>query len=202
MTDTIEAVSQAARDAAAAYRKTIDPPDNLRPINIRLGNADEGPTVQAFARFEREIIASHTKALIEQAGDDEAARWLFNLGLETSGASLSAVEGFVLGGAVFNMIELKALIERQTAAIAALRAEIERAKEEGVRAGIEAAASMADHLGGDRVERKDDGSLRSYDMDSKHGRGDATLNSMRVRAQTIATAIRALSVEAIAKGEK
>lgn len=58
------------------------------------------------------------------------------------------------------------------------------------REGMEEAARIADELGGDRIERNGDGSLRSYDMDNKHGRSDAMLNGMRVRAQTIATAIR------------
>jgi len=59
---------------------------------------------------------------------------------------------------------------------------------------VEKAAKVADELGGDRIARNADGSLRSYDMESKHGRGDAMLNGMRVRAQTIATAIRTLRI--------
>jgi len=54
----------------------------------------------------------------------------------------------------------------------------------------ERCASVADELGGERVERGPDGDLRRFDMESRHGRGDAVLNAMRVRAQTIAKAIR------------
>lgn len=51
-------------------------------------------------------------------------------------------------------------------------------------------AVIAESMGADRIERNQDGSLRSYDMQSREGRCDATLNAMRVRAQTIAAAIR------------
>lgn len=68
---------------------------------------------------------------------------------------------------------------------------------EGVRAGLEAAAKVADTLGGNRIERDADGSLRSFDMNCKHGRGDAVLNAMRVRAQTIAQAIRSIDPETL-----
>lgn len=61
------------------------------------------------------------------------------------------------------------------------------------RQALEQAAKVAEDLGGGRVERNPDGSLRTYDMNCKHDRGSATLNAMRVRAQTIAKAIRALA---------
>ncbi len=63
----------------------------------------------------------------------------------------------------------------------------------GRKDAFEEAAKVADDLGGGRVERNPDGSLRTYDMNCKHDRGSATLNAMRVRAHTIAQAIRALS---------
>ncbi|HEX8555250.1 MAG TPA: hypothetical protein VF695_11130 [Sphingomonas sp.] len=50
---------------------------------------------------------------------------------------------------------------------------------------VERCAGVADQLGGDRVERG-----RTY-SDDKHGRGDMIINAQRVRAQTIAAAIRA-----------
>lgn len=65
----------------------------------------------------------------------------------------------------------------------------------GINEGLEMAAKVAEGMGADRIERNEDGSLRSYDMNCKHQRGDAVLNAMRVRAQTIANAIRAMKVE-------
>lgn len=54
---------------------------------------------------------------------------------------------------------------------------------------LEEAAGAADALGGDRVERGTDGMPCAHD---KHDKGSQTLNAMRVRASTIASAIRAL----------
>lgn len=56
--------------------------------------------------------------------------------------------------------------------------------EKGRVAGLLEAATIADELGGDRVERG-----RDYAPD-KHGRTDALINAQRVRAQTISCAIR------------
>lgn len=62
------------------------------------------------------------------------------------------------------------------------------AEREGVRAeAIEQCARVAEHLGGDRIERG-----RSY-ADDKHGRSDMVINAQRVRAQSIAAAIRSLT---------
>lgn len=72
---------------------------------------------------------------------------------------------------------------------------IEAARQAGINEGLEMAAKVAEGMGADRIERNEDGSLRSYDMNCKHQRGDAVLNAMRVRAQTIANAIRAMKVE-------
>lgn len=68
-------------------------------------------------------------------------------------------------------------------------------RQAGINEGLEMAAKVAEGMGADRIERNEDGSLRSYDMNCKHQRGDAVLNAMRVRAQTIANAIRAMKVE-------
>lgn len=54
--------------------------------------------------------------------------------------------------------------------------------------GVEDAAGVAEQLGGDRVERG-----RSY-SDDRHGRGDMVINAQRVRAQSIAAAIRQLAI--------
>lgn len=40
----------------------------------------------------------------------EIDRWLANLDLELSGASLNPLEGFVLGGDVFNLTELRDIL--------------------------------------------------------------------------------------------
>lgn len=83
--------------------------------------------------------------------------------------------------------------DQAAAAVIATALADERAA--GIREGLEMAAKVAEAMGADRIERNADGSLRSYDMDCKHGRGDAVLNAMRVRAQTIAQAIRAKAGE-------
>jgi hypothetical protein len=76
----------------------------------------------------------------------------------------------------------------QRARIASLEAEVARLT--GERDGAyERAAKVADALGGDRVERAPDGMPRAHNMDD---RGSQTLNAMRVRASTIAAAIRHL----------
>lgn len=72
--------------------------------------------------------------------------------------------------------------------IVRLRAELAEARAKA----FEEAAKVAEQLGGDRIERNPDGTLRTYDMNCKHERGSATLNAMRVRAHTIAQAIRAM----------
>ena len=41
---------------------------------------------------------------------NEIDRWLANLDLELSGASLNPLEGFVLGGDVFNLTELRDIL--------------------------------------------------------------------------------------------
>lgn len=167
MTDTIEAVARAVCAAhwADQYGQT----------------ADADVVDNEWFDWQPEAQAAIT-ALIEGAGDDETARWLFNLELETSDTSLAAVEGFVLGGEVFKTTELKALIERLTAQIAAMKAEIERLTErepqvklDGVRAGIEAAKAAIKDAGPDDTW--------------SHGWEDCWC------------AIRALDAEVIAKGE-
>lgn len=84
----------------------------------------------------------------------------------------------------------RVLVETQAATVEnralALRPIIARE----VAAQKERDAVIAESMGADRIERNPDGSLRSYDMQSREGRCDATLNAMRVRAQTIAAAIR------------
>lgn len=59
-----------------------------------------------------------------------------------------------------------------------------------IAAETERCARVAEELGGDRVERGADGLPRAYDHHSSVGRGDAILNAQRVRAQSIAAAIR------------
>lgn len=61
MTDKIE-VSQRARDTAAKYYEHRHPADNTLPDFMRDGKADGSMTVQAFARFERDILASTADA--------------------------------------------------------------------------------------------------------------------------------------------
>ncbi|AXU20390.1 hypothetical protein C7W88_17070 [Novosphingobium sp. THN1] len=90
-----------------------------------------------------------------------------------------------LGSLRIGMDEVHAIL-----ALEARITELETALAEARNAALEEAAKVADDLGGGRVERNPDGSLRTYDMNCKHGRGDAVLNAMRVRAQTIAQAIR------------
>ena len=52
-------VTQAARDAAAAYMEHFRPAGWQNAVaQIPLGNADLGESVQAFARFEAEIRAA------------------------------------------------------------------------------------------------------------------------------------------------
>ena len=77
--------------------------------------------------------------------------------------------------------------------VALLTPLLDKARAAGAAEMQERCAGVADELGGERVERGPDGDLRRFDMESRHGRGDAVLNAMRVRAQTIATAIRSLT---------
>ena len=59
--DKIE-VSQRAREAAAALWERKDGMVSIIAANTRLGNMDDLPTAQAFARFERDILATRTDA--------------------------------------------------------------------------------------------------------------------------------------------
>ena len=66
---------------------------------------------------------------------NEIDRWLANLDLELSGASLNPLEGFVLGGDVFNLTELRGILtqakeaRRQALEEAAKACEAERLSE-------------------------------------------------------------------------
>jgi hypothetical protein len=74
-------------------------------------------------------------------------------------------------------------------------AKVDQARARARTDALEEAAKVADELGGSRTERGPDGLPRSYDLTCKQARGDGLLNSMRVRAHTIATAIRALATQ-------
>lgn len=190
MTDETEAVARAHKLLGKLPRSDFD-------------------DVLALLESERSrAITAHTKALIEGAGELCAQLIGRAQFLEPSGQVKSPG---LMREAAATIAAQKAEIERLEPYVEAFRREERRADDlaqkaedamlDGVRAGIEASAQCADHLGGGRVERNPDGSLCTYDMASKHGQGSATLNAMRVRAQTIATAIRNLDAEAIAKGE-
>lgn len=103
-------------------------------------------------------------------------------------AAFSA-RGYTQGGTMI-ADELHQLIasdalQSLTAENAKLRAERDGARE----AALEEAAKVADDLGGNRVERGPDGMPCAH---AKHDQGSQTLNAMRVRASTIAVAIRNL----------
>lgn len=110
-TDTIEAVARGWAESIAQH--LCHPADQDAAIRL---------VTDALARFERDRIAAHMKALVDGAGELE--RRLLDH------AHMIQRDGL---GAMLDTATQAA------ATIAALRAEIERAKEEGVRAGIEAA---------------------------------------------------------------
>jgi hypothetical protein len=60
MTDTQIEVSQRARGAAADWAKMQS--RHAQAANMRRGSCDTAPLVQLFARFERDILATHTDA--------------------------------------------------------------------------------------------------------------------------------------------
>lgn len=114
MTDTIE-------DGKVAASIVGMPGTLLSQASLDKLTAD----IEAYAQA---AIASHTKALIEQAGELEKR-------LEDHARAVGGDDSF---DRLYGSEAVQA-----AATIAALRAEIERAKEEGVRAGIEAAAVRA-----------------------------------------------------------
>lgn len=198
MSDMIEAVALKVQHAVEQmpYRDfteltadgSTERPTTLREFFENTWQGEHADEVFSAAAkvATRTAITAHTAALIAGAGElCTALKFHGRYGSESHDQMTARKNG-----------------ERDEAAatIAALRAELANARLEGVRLGIKASAGVADHLGGGRVERNDDGSLRTYDMNCKHDRGSAVLNSMRVRAQTIAVAIRALDPAAIAKG--
>ena len=141
-TDTIEAVALAVRATCG------------------LSDRESADIAQA-------AIASHTKALIEGAGEVErrlldhahmiqrdglgamldtatqAAATIAALQAELAGAKEAIRDVLQMAEARISALNQMDEPDNQADTIAALRAEIERAKEEGVRAGIEAAANKA-----------------------------------------------------------
>ena len=127
MTDTIEAVARVLATMLEGGREYDQMPATRRELKIwnRAGMCSINDATQEDAREAADhAIAAHTKALIEGAGEIEkrlmALKWMVH-------------------------DEMRGLIPDTTAheaaaTIAALRTEVERAKMDGVRAGIEAAA--------------------------------------------------------------
>ena len=70
MTNPTEAVTQADRDAAGNLYSRLFPSDDLRGINVKLGNIDDGHAVQAFA--------AHREAA-ERATIERVVGWLMNI---------------------------------------------------------------------------------------------------------------------------
>ncbi len=115
MTETIEAVSQAARDAAHAAHEAVG--TTLLMDSIRRGQDDSDDLVQIFARFERDRIAAYTKTLIEEAvelGEDarDSAETLraFPDGNHMTGGKIGIVGAKVLDHAAQVLIQTAATI--------------------------------------------------------------------------------------------
>lgn len=68
-------VTQADRDAAAHIYEHLFPKYDLRAINIRLGNIDDGHVVQTLARHRQQAVAAEVAQMVTWLRGDTGSAW-------------------------------------------------------------------------------------------------------------------------------